>query len=287
MKQVAILTMDSLDDFFAYDYMLDEPMRKAGWQTHHVSWRDKSVNWNDYHVVIVRSPWDYQEAPEEFLACLAGIEASSAVLQNNYSLMKWNLAKTYLKDLSEAGVPIVPTTWYDKYDASMLEVGFNTFATDTIICKPVVSANADFTYRIERQQAAHLKDELERVFANRALMIQPFLPAILSPGEYSLFFFDHQYSHAILKTPKAQDFRVQEEHGGQLAAIEPTPEMLDIANQTLAALPSRSLYARVDLIDTGDGFAIMEVELIEPSLYFNMDPKSAQRFVDVFAAKYA
>lgn len=287
MKQVAILTMDSLEDFFAYDYMLDKPMRRAGWQTHHVSWRDEQVDWNNYDVVIVRSPWDYQDDPDAFLSCLKRIEASSAILQNNYSLMNWNLAKTYLKDLGEAGVPIVPTIWYDRYSPEMLAEGFKTFATDTIICKPVVSANADFTYRIEQSKSSDFESELAQVFADKSLMIQPFLPAILSPGEYSLFYFDHQYSHAILKTPKAEDFRVQEEHGGQLTAIQPTQAMLDIAEQTLSALPSRSLYARVDLIDTGNGFAIMEVELIEPSLYFNMDPKSAQRFVDVFAAKYA
>ncbi|WP_100643492.1 ATP-grasp domain-containing protein [Alteromonas facilis] len=286
MKHVAILTMDSLADFFAYDVMLDEPFQKAGWQTHHVSWRNTQVDWNDYDVVIVRSPWDYQQAPEAFLACLQRIEASKATLENPYSLMEWNLAKTYLRDLADNGVSIVPTLWLDEYQDDMLEMGFSQFATDTLIVKPVVSANADFTYRIPIQDSEQYKAELKTVFSARPLMVQPFLPSILSPGEYSLFYFDHQYSHAILKTPKAQDFRVQEEHGGSLALITPSQDMLEVAQKTLAALPERALYARIDLIETDHGLAVMEVELIEPSLYFNMDDSSAQRFVDIFCQKY-
>lgn len=286
MRHVAILTMDTLEDFFAYDYMLDAPMLANGWQTEHVSWRDESIDWNKYAVVIVRSPWDYQQDAEAFLACLKRIDDSKAALENSYSLMSWNLQKTYLKDLAANGVPIVPTLWLDAYQPNMLESAFATFESSEVIVKPVVSANADFTYRISPSQVANMQAELSQVFADRALMLQPFLPAIVSPGEYSLFYFDHEYSHAILKTPKSTDFRVQEEHGGSLLSISPTEEMYKVAEQTLAALPDRAMYARVDLIETGSGFAVMEVELIEPSLYFNMDDTSAQRFTDVFCRKY-
>lgn len=287
MPHVAILTMDSLEDFFAYDNMLDEPMRLAGWQTQHVSWRDASVDWNRFDVVIVRSPWDYQDDANAFLACLNNIEQSRAVLENPYSLMRWNIAKTYLCDLNEQGVPIVPTLWFEHYKPDMLSQGFASFNVDTLIVKPVVSANADHTYRITSEEIGTHTDSLKSVFADRALMIQPFLPSVLLPGEFSLFYFDHQYSHAILKTPKADDFRVQEEHGGRLTAVEPTAQMCSVAEQTLAALPQRALYARVDLIETDQGLAVMEVELIEPSLYFDMDDSSAQRFTNVFVQKYA
>ncbi|MDM7859184.1 hypothetical protein QTP81_01020 [Alteromonas sp. ASW11-36] len=287
MPKVAILTMDSLEDFFAYDHMLDAPMRQAGWQTEHISWRDTTVDWDRFDVVIVRSPWDYQDDADAFLTCLSNIEQSEAILENPYSLMEWNVAKTYLRDLNKQGVPIVPTLWFEHYEHDMLERGLAKFKVDTLIVKPVVSANADHTYRIPSAQIDDYKGALQDVFAERALMIQPFLPSVLSPGEFSLFYFDHQYSHAILKTPKTDDFRVQEEHGGRLASVEPTAQMYAVAKQTLAALPQRALYARVDLIETDQGLAVMEVELIEPSLYFNMDDNSAQRFTDVFVQKYA
>ncbi|MFC3093392.1 hypothetical protein DRW07_04110 [Alteromonas sediminis] len=287
MRHVAILTMDSLEDFFAYDTMLDSPFLKKGWQTHHVSWRDEQVNWDAFDVVIVRSTWDYQQDCDRFVRCLEKIEASSAALENPLSLMLWNIDKNYLKDLASDGVPIVPTLWKPAYETGCLKEAFAHFNCDTLIAKPTISANADDTFRITAQQAESYETLLADVFHDRALMLQPFLPAVLSPGEISLFYFGDTYSHAILKTPKADDFRVQEEHGGQLTAIIPTEEMQRVAEKTLAALPAKTLYARVDLITSGNEWCVMEVELIEPSLYFNMDKHSAQRFVDVFCHKYS
>ncbi|MBT0586829.1 ATP-grasp domain-containing protein [Alteromonas oceanisediminis] len=286
MKNVAILSMDSLDDFFSYDTLLDAPLRAANWRTAIESWRDPMVNWNAYDVVLVRSPWDYQQDVDAFVQCLARIDSSSATLENPLALMKWNIDKRYLRDLNAQGVPIVPTRWEEKLEKGMLHAAMSAFASDELIVKPVVSANADFTYRLSNADISSEEPQLMAVFAQRALMLQPFLPSILSPGEYSLFYFDHDYSHAILKTPKHNDFRVQEEHGGSLSSVTPTPAMLEVAEKTLAALPARALYARIDLIETAQGLAVMEVELIEPSLYFNMDDHSAQRFADAFVSKF-
>ena len=237
-------------------------------------------------MVLVRSTWDYQQHQAEFVDSLKRIDASSAVLENPLALMLWNIDKRYLKMLESKGIAIVPTRWHDSYQPNMLEQAFNAFGSNEIVVKPTISANADDTYRIEKCQAADVDAQLADVFRQKGLMIQPFLSAILSPGEYSLFYFDGVYSHAILKTPKQDDFRVQEEHGGRLAAIQPTQAMHELAAQTLAALPTPALYARIDLIATDTGMAVMEVEVIEPSLYFNMDPDSPQRFVDIFCRKY-
>ena len=197
-KKIAILTMDSLEQFHAYDHLLEQPFADVGWQTTQVSWRQKDTDWSRFDVVIVRSPWDYQQDPIDFKECLTQIEHSSAILENPYRLMLWNLEKTYLRDLANQGVPIVPTIWRSKYEADILSDAADTFDCDELIIKPVVSANADDTFRIPRDQIAVFEAKMSQCFANRPLMIQPFLPAILDPGEYSLFFFDHQYSHAIL-----------------------------------------------------------------------------------------
>jgi len=286
MRHLAILTMDSLEDFFAYDTMLDEPFKAKGWQTHHVSWRDEQVDWHQFEVVIVRSTWDYQQHCEAFVARLRQIEASSASLENPLNVMLWNIDKVYLKDLAQQQVPVVPTLWQDSYTSNALNQAFAHFDCDTLIAKPTISANADDTFRIERSQKEHFESVLAECFADREYMLQPFLPAVLEPGEVSLFYFANNYSHAILKTPKANDFRVQEEHGGQLTSISPSEDMFAVAERTLNALPDDTLYARIDLIDTDQGLCVMEVELIEPSLYFNMDSQSAQRFVDAFCQKY-
>jgi glutathione synthase/RimK-type ligase-like ATP-grasp enzyme len=282
MKRCAFLSMDTLEDFFAYDDMLFEPLARLGWQAEEVSWRKEGVDWDSYDVVVIRSTWDYQAEPHAFLDCLEQIEASTARLENSLKLVKWNVSKDYLKDIENQGITIVPTRWMDHFDLAEVAKSFDHFSSNQIVIKPLVSANADHTYRLSREQLLSQAATLKTVFTDRAFMVQLFMQAIVDEGEYSLFYFAGHYSHSILKVPKADDFRVQEEHGGQLKLIEPTEEMLTTARHTLASLPDDALYARIDLIRHDSEFAVMEVELIEPSLYFNMDPQSPQRFADAF-----
>jgi len=284
MRHCAILSMDNLDDFECYDHLLDRPLAERGWQTHVVSWRDQNVNWDQYEVVIIRSPWDYQEDPELFISVLESIEKSQARLENPLSLVKWNIDKTYLKSLESQGIKIVPTLWRDTFHVEDLKSFFEIFNVDEIVIKPTVSANADNTFRITNENHAQPVSELEHIFKQRPLMAQPFMQSIIDEGEFSLFYFAGNYSHSILKTPQKDDFRVQEEHGGQLLAVTPENELIGCADKVNQALQPQPLYARYDFVRMGDTFAIMEVELIEPSLYFNMDATSPQRFAEAFAA---
>jgi glutathione synthase/RimK-type ligase-like ATP-grasp enzyme len=286
MKRCAFLSMDSLEDFFAYDDMLFEPLAQVGWQAEEVSLRKDAVDWEYFDVVVIRSTWDYQTDPEAFLACLEKIEQSTARLENSLKLVKWNVSKDYLKDIANQGITIVPTRWMEHFDLADVAKSFEHFSSHQIVIKPLISANADHTYRLSREQLLSQAAILKMAFTDRAFMVQPFMQAIVDEGEYSLFYFAGHYSHSILKMPKADDFRVQEEHGGQLKLIEPSEQMLTTARHTLASLPDDALYARIDLIRHGSEFAVMEVELIEPSLYFNMDPQSPQRFADAFVQMF-
>jgi glutathione synthase/RimK-type ligase-like ATP-grasp enzyme len=109
-------------------------------------------------------------------------------------------------------------------------------------------------------------------------MVQPFVNAIVDEGEYSLFYFGGVYSHTILKSPKRGDFRVQEEHGGRITAVAPEHDLRETADNIVASI-SQLLYARVDLVRNDSGkFLLMELELIEPALYFRMDEESPRRF---------
>ena len=287
MRKVAILTTDKLEDFFVYDRMLEAPLRNRGWESTEVSWHAKNHDWNQYDVVVVRSTWDYQAHCDDFLACLQIIENSSAMLCNSLSLIEWNISKRYLKELEDKGVPIIPTLWLDTLQEQDFAAAFEQFACDEIVIKPYISANADFTYRLTPASVAANLSSLKRDFKDRSAMLQPFLTSIVEEGEYSLFYFDSQYSHAICKQPAKGDFRVQEEHGGQLTSIEPSAEMFALGEQTINALPEEALYARVDIVSLNGALMIIEVELIEPSLYFNMDNSSADFFAKIFADKFA
>ncbi|MGB3211286.1 MAG: hypothetical protein WBB19_11320 [Desulforhopalus sp.] len=280
MRQCAFLTMDSLEKFQCYDNLLYEPLRRVGWQVTPVSWRSANVDWNDYEVVLIRSTWDYQDDPQQFLDLLETIERSSARLENSLRLVRWNISKTYLQDLEQKGIRIVPSLFGNSFNHEIGCAFFDFFDTREIVIKPVISANADDTFRLKPDDPC--LDELGKVFSDKEYLVQPFMRDIIEEGEFSLFFFGGRYSHAILKTPKKDDFRVQEEHGGQLRLVQPEPLLLEMAEQTMAALEPLPLYGRVDFVRDDGKFYVMELELIEPSLYFNMDPASTDRFAHAF-----
>lgn len=290
MRKCAILSMDSLADFEAYDDLIDQPMLALGWQTEVVSWRNSSVNWSDYEVVVIRSPWDYQDDMESFMKVLTNIEQSSARLENSLNVVQWNINKIYLTHLEADDVTIVPTLWPDTFNADDLAEYFTHFSTEQIVLKPRVSANADNTFWLTQDNYQSKTAELSAAFASRELMVQPFKADICQEGEFSLFYFNGEFSHAILKTPAKGDFRVQEEHGGGLLSVTPEPALEAAANKTMQAISKLHgdlLYARIDFVRHQDTFALMEAELIEPSLYFNMDAASPQRFADALVARMA
>ena len=290
MRNCAFLTMDSLEDFVCYDHFLYEPFKNSGWHVTEVSWRNRRVDWNKFDAVLVRSTWDYQDNPQEFLCVLQEIEQSSAHLENHISLIKWNFEKTYLQDLKAKKVQIIPTLWSQNiHDVSLF---FDKLQHEEIVIKPTISANADNTFRLTKSDIQKKTPLLTSCFQKRSFMVQPFMTNIISEGEFSLFFFGNQYSHCILKTPKENDFRVQEEHGGILRAITADTSLIATAQNVMKNLPKQPLYARLDFVRSDslcaqNSFLLMEVELIEPSLYFQLSPQAPQLFTDVFCEKMA
>lgn len=274
--------MEDLGSYVSDDGLAVPHFELLGWQVDTVSWRDKDVDWNDFEVVLIRTPWDYQRDPEKFLQVLETIENSSAHLENSLAIVRWNLNKKYLADLESRSIAIVPTIWKAKgISETEIDQWLGHFNTTELVIKPTVSATAEHTYRI-----SEFAPELIDVFKDREYMVQPFMPAIVSEGEYSLFYFDGEFSHAILKTPKTQDFRVQEEHGGIITAIEPDETLRAAAKRVFDAMGEIPLYARVDLVrDVTGNFLVMELELIEPSLYLRMDADAPARFARAFDAR--
>ncbi len=275
--------MDSLRDFECYDHLLVEPLKDKGWLVDTVSWRNPAIDWNNYDAVIIRSTWDYQHNVKEFLSVLETIDRSCARLANSLELVCWNIEKTYLKEIKTKGIQIVPTCFVDSFCDINLSSFFNQFHTDELIIKPVVSANADNTFHISKADLKSTTQILSATFCDRPFMVQPFMQNIVEKGEISLFYFGSVYSHAILKTPKSGDFRAQEEHGSTLKKIDAENKLLAAGYKSLQALPELPLYTRIDFVQTSeDDYALMEIELIEPSLYFNMDGQAPARFIEAF-----
>lgn len=265
--------MDDMAGYVSDDELAIESLRSLGWRVETVSWRDKTARWNEFDLVVIRTTWDYQKYPGEFLATLERIDSLTS-LENSLDTVRWNLDKRYLREMESRGVRIVPTIWEGNYDEDSFEQWLEEFSTDEIIIKPTVSATAQNTFRLRT-----FDPELTTIFERHPFMVQPFLRSIVDEGEYSLFSFNGELSHAILKTPKSGDFRVQEEHGGIITELEPGSQLIDAAAQALNTIERDLLYARVDLVRVEDGgFALMELELIEPALYLRMNNDAPRRF---------
>jgi hypothetical protein len=263
------------------------PMHALGWSCEWIPWRSPDVHWDTFNAVYIAAPWDYPQDPEAFLRVLAKIDASDAVLVNDLSLVRWNLAKTYLRDLESRGARIVPSRWYERaidgwFDGEEFAGCFDV-PGKTIIVKPVVSTNATDTFLLSQPVTAERKTELHKTFRTRAFVVQPFIDNIRSDGEYSLFYFGDRYSHAIRKVPKRGDYRVQEEHGAEIIAVEPERALRDAGDFIMSLVRPLPVYCRSDFVRGDDGhFMVMELEMIEPSMYLRMHSDAPQRFAEAF-----
>ena len=286
MRRAAFLTLSDPADFVIDDDLAHEPLRRRGWQVDTVPWDAQGVDWRRYDIVVIRSTWDYQNQPAAFLDTLAAIEGSGTRLENSLDIVRWNMQKTYLRDLAAHGVPTLPTLWRERLRPGQLLPLFDSMRSEEIVIKPVVSANAQGAYRLDRDSARTQAAEIEAHYAERPLMMQPFEPTVVSEGEYSLFYFNGEYSHCVLKVPKRGDFRVQEEHGGDIRALTADPALLAAGAAAMAATPDKLLYARADFVRDRDGeYRVMELELVEPALYLRMDPGAPDRFAEAIVAR--
>ena len=226
-----------------------------------------------FDAVLPLVVWGYHERYDEWLALLDHIEAERVRCINPPPLLRWNSNKTYLADLETKGVPTVHTFAVEALDEHALREARDRFGCEQLVVKPPVSAGATGTFRINAGDA--IPDEV----AGCRMLIQPFMASVAGDGEYSLMFFDGRFSHAIVKTPKAGDFRVQPHLGGTELPCAAPVGSIDLGIAALAAAPARAVYARVDMIADDDGtMRIMELELIEPSLWLQHAPDKGAGF---------
>ena len=256
------------------------------------------ITWNDtdprelpglVDAVLIRSTWDYTENPDAFCAWLDAISATKLPVVNPAALVRWNSDKRYLADLAAAGVPTVPTTVVDSRDQDWsVPEGFDEF-----VVKPSVGAGSKGAQRFSAQDVDAARTHAEQLLAaGRTVLIQPYLPSVDAGSETALIHFDGVFSHAITKGPMlGRDGKAEMVDGLYVAeVIDPrtaTDAQLDVAQQVLAAVPHPgALYARVDLIDDPDGSPVLlELEMIEPSLFFAFDPPAADRLVAAVRAR--
>jgi len=226
--------------------------------------------------VLAGLAWGYHFQLDAWTAMLTAWPPALPLI-NPPSVLLWNTRKTYLLELAEKGVRTIPTLTPELSTPEAVAAAFDHFDTDEIVIKPLVSAGSHQTIRLKRGEAAP-EPATDR-------MIQPFLPSIGEEGEMSLFYFGGVFSHAVSKVAAEGDFRVQPQFGAKLTAFTPPAEAVALAEATLGAAPHGIVYARIDMVrDLQGRLALMELEAIEPDLYFALAPDAGHAFATAVLA---
>ncbi|MGV3523421.1 MAG: ATP-grasp domain-containing protein [Candidatus Sericytochromatia bacterium] len=288
--QLGFLTAPHLAELTADDRLVLPYLHSHGIDVVPVIWSDPASLNQPLDALVMRSCWGYYSEAERFRQWLQSLTATGLPVHNPVAVMLKNLDKRYLLELQAAGWPIVPTRalWPvqdPQLEHSLTELRAET-GWDSLIVKPMISASGHATHRLGRQDSPppELVAQLQQ---GVGLLVQPFVDEIHHAGEWSLIFFNGRFSHAVNKRPHPDHHLVQEEYGGLTAAAPPPPDFLDLATELVGQHCGDSLYARVDGLRVGDHYAIMELELLEPSLYLAHEPGAAARWARALCERLA
>jgi len=250
-------------------------------------WNDPALDWSAFDAVLIRTIWDYFKHHAAFLAWLQRLDALGVRTINDSALLRWNSDKRYLLDLARLGVAIIPT---QLAAAHALPEVLAALAGQQVVVKPRISGSAWHTLRGVAGDAA-FAEAVAQLPREYDYLVQPFVPEVVSDGEWSLLYFAGEFSHAVIKRPAVGDYRVQGEYGGRAEPAQPDAAILAAAARALAALAALGhrdhAYLRVDGVRSGGQFLVMELELIEPFLHLAAHPAAAERLARDVAARLA
>lgn len=250
-----------------------EALTSAGAEVTPIAWTEAG-DLSSFDLVLPLVVWGYHVEYPRWLELLDRAERDRWHMINPPALLRWNGDKAYLAELSEHGVSTVPTLAVEACGDADLEEARRRFDSEWLVVKPPISASAMGTHRLGPTE------DVPEDSRGRPMIIQPLVEEIEKTGEFSLMLFDGEFSHAVVKRPKAGDFRVQEYHGGvTLPCPVPPAGAVSLAQAALAAAPAPATYARVDIVPDDSGvLRIMELELIEPSLFLDHAPDGGASF---------
>jgi glutathione synthase/RimK-type ligase-like ATP-grasp enzyme len=278
--RIAFVTCERLPDVQGDDRLVADALQRRGFDVTAAVWSDQAVAWRRFASVVIRSPWDYHLDDARYGAWLRRCAAEQVNLWNGAEAVLANIDKRYLAGLEEAGIAIVPFEYVRRGHAQSLHALLEHRNWTQAVVKPAVSASAHGTWRTSLATAAADQRRWDEDLLRRSLLVQPFAHEVITSGEWSIVFFDGEYSHGVLKKPASGDFRVQEELGGHGEPADPSPGIVEQARRVLSRAAGPLLYARVDGIERDGTFLLMELEINEPFLYLGSSSGAAERFAD-------
>jgi glutathione synthase/RimK-type ligase-like ATP-grasp enzyme len=295
---VALATRSDLPAWEVDDELLHRALAGNGTAFERPVWDDPAVDWSRFDGVLLRTTWDYQDKLPAFLQWIDRV-ARTTRLWNPPAVVRWNVHKHYLRDLAGAGVPLAPTCWLARGSTADVAALVTANGWREAFLKPCVGATARETLRFAATPDgfAAARAHVERLLPREDLLLQPFLPAVLTRGEWSAVFVDGALAHCVRKIPVPGDYRVQDDFGARDEPYAPTPAERALAEHTMAlacraggpnpGADGRPLpYGRADFLWTDDGACVLtELELVEPSLFFRHGPAAATRLANALRAR--
>ena len=240
-------------------------------------WNDANFDWSCAKTVIFRSTWDYFDQFPNFENWLNKVQKKCQLI-NSYNQIKWNLDKRYLIDLKSWGLPVTESVFVKKNSNTILKNIAEEKHWNHIVIKPTISGAARLTYQLKQKEIVNFQSRWIYLTNQEEFIVQEFQKNVVENGEIALMLFGGEYSHAVLKKAKKGDFRVQDDFGGTVQKITPSKNMIALAQKTVQKLHPIPLYARVDIILNNENEAVvMELELIEPELWFRFKEESAEK----------
>ena len=253
---------------------LVEALGAAGMEAGFLAWDDRSVDWSRARLTLLRSTWNYPQFPIEFMKW-AERTAQVTDLWNPLTVVQWNVHKRYLLKLEEAGIPVAPTELVEQGSDRPLQGILDQRGWDQVVVKPAISAASYRTLKIGPNETDLGEQHLRELAAEGDSLVQLYLPSVEGHGERALVWIDGEVTHAVRKTPR---FSGEDESVSD--AMEISNAELSLAHQAISAIDDDPLYARIDMAPGPDGEpVVMELELIEPSLFFPQGPKALERLV--------
>jgi glutathione synthase/RimK-type ligase-like ATP-grasp enzyme len=286
-RPLAIATSADYPSIQPDDAHLAASLEHLGIQPIVCVWNDPDVDWSRFDAVLIRTIWDYFKHHAAFLDWLDRLDRLGVPTINDSALLRWNSDKRYLLELARHDVAIIPTRLTN---AAELPEVLAAMPGQQVVIKPTISGSAWHTLRgtVGDPTFAAAVAQLPREYD---YLLQPFVPEIVSDGEWSLLYFAGDFSHAVIKRPAIGDYRVQDEFGGSVEPVQPNAATLAAADRALAAVAAlghgRHAYVRVDGVISAGRFLIMELELIEPFLYLAVRPAAAERLARDVAGRLA
>lgn len=283
---VVFATCEQQLSITADDQVLADALGERGLEVRAIPWTEiDPFAVIDAPPVLLRSTWDYHRTPTLFRSWLDAFASSGRRMWNPPAVARGNIDKIYLNELEAAGIAIPKTRWIDHADNASIAATMRQEGWQRAVLKPRIAATAYGTFAIEREPSLDA-EQLGPARSSGALL-QEMIPEVVDRGEMSLVYFEGRFSHAVIKRATAGEFRVQKDFGGAVEPVTPPSAILSFADRVAASLPGDSLYARVDIVDTSRGPVLMELELIEPELYFLHAPGAAARLAGAIVARLA